>query len=458
MNTLIENRSSKKRPVLWCWLAWMLLGVLTQRVWGLSTDPATAFPILSSGMGARATGMGENFTAVADDFSALQYNPAGLARIDQNQLSAVHNGYFVDGFYEDLGGTLSLEGTGTMAFDLSYLNYGPIPKRDPSGALLGTYNPFDLGLGAAFGFPLQKDLSLGFGSRWIRQDIDGSVHMGLMWEAGLLERPDDHLSLGFNLRNAGVETGGYHLPTEMLLGVALKIPLASQGSQEILIATDGDLGFFGGNRLGAGFEYGIEKRYFLRCGYHADLFQESSTSLNGLSFGGGVRISQFQLDYSFSFLGDLGNLQRFSVGYSFPEKPRPSSTPMPTPVPAAPPAPSTFFDLGAPVPGAAPQTQAAPGASGGTGAAVTLQFEVTTGGDLTAQQCFDQAEVKLRMGLKQEALDLYLKAVEKDPHFQRAWDRLGRLYFDKSLESYRKLLELDPQNERLREWLKQYPQ
>jgi hypothetical protein len=51
-----------------------------------------------------------------------------------------------------------------------------------------------------------------------------------------------------------------------------------------------------------------------------------------------------------------------------------------------------------------------------------------------------------------------LKAVEKDPHFQKAWDRLGRLYFDKSLESYRKLLELNPQNERLREWLRQYPQ
>ena len=62
------------------------------------------------------------------------------------------------------------------------------------------------------------------------------------------------------------------------------------------------------------------------------------------------------------------------------------------------------------------------------------------------------------MGLKQEALDLYIKAVEKDPNFEKAWSRLGRLYFDKSLDSYRKVLELDPNNDRLRQWLQQYQQ
>jgi tetratricopeptide (TPR) repeat protein len=89
---------------------------------------------------------------------------------------------------------------------------------------------------------------------------------------------------------------------------------------------------------------------------------------------------------------------------------------------------------------------------------VTLKFKVITEGNLTARELFDQAEIKLKMGLKGEALELYVKAVEKDPEFQAAWDRLGRLYFDKSLESYRKALELDPQNERLREWLSNFQQ
>ena len=89
---------------------------------------------------------------------------------------------------------------------------------------------------------------------------------------------------------------------------------------------------------------------------------------------------------------------------------------------------------------------------------VMLKFQVKSQEDLTAQQFFDQAEEKLRLGLKEEALDLYLKAVDKDPNFQQAWMSLGKLYFDKSLETYRKVLEMDPKNDKLREWLGHFKQ
>ena len=64
----------------------------------------------------------------------------------------------------------------------------------------------------------------------------------------------------------------------------------------------------------------------------------------------------------------------------------------------------------------------------------------------------------MALGLKQEALDLYLKAVQKDPDFERAWMRLGKLYFDESLSSYQKVLEMDPRNEKLRDWLGHFHQ
>ena len=86
-----------------------------------------------------------------------------------------------------------------------------------------------------------------------------------------------------------------------------------------------------------------------------------------------------------------------------------------------------------------------------------MRFQVTSGGNLTAQELFNRAEQKLKLGLKEEAMELYLKAVDKDPNFEPAWNRLGRLYFDQSLESYRKALELDPQNQLLKEWLGHFP-
>ena len=86
---------------------------------------------------------------------------------------------------------------------------------------------------------------------------------------------------------------------------------------------------------------------------------------------------------------------------------------------------------------------------------VTLKFEITSQSDLSATELFNQAEDKLRLGLNKEAQDLYLKVIEKDPNFDRAW-YISKIYFDESLDSYRHVLQLEPQNQQLRLWLQQY--
>ncbi len=61
----------------------------------------TAAPILQVPMGSRALGMGSAFTAVADDASALYYNPAGLSRLNNQEVAATFMGGLVDNNYED---------------------------------------------------------------------------------------------------------------------------------------------------------------------------------------------------------------------------------------------------------------------------------------------------------------------------------------------------------------------
>ncbi len=405
----------------------------------LSSNSSTSFPILTSGMGARAVGMGESFTAVADDLSALYYNSAGLAQIQQPEAVLTHNAYLLDGFYENVDGLYPLDSVGTFAFGINYLNYGSIDQRDNFGNLIGTYTPFDIGAQGGFGFPIDKDIFLGLSSQWIRQEIDGVVHSGLLWDLGFLAKPFERFSIGLNMKNLGVESGGFNLPADLLWGAAYRFSLGKEELHSLLVSAGGDLAFQGDSHLNSGFEYAFQRSYFLRAGYSCDLNDTQLGGIEGLDFGAGVRVGDFQFDYSFSFEGDLGNIQRFGLSIFFHP---PAKT-----TPAAVNTPPVFPEIGSnptlppPVIGKKP---------------VVLKFQVTSPDDMTPQQLFDQAEEKLGMGLEQEALDLYLKAVEKDPQFEKAWSRLGKLYFDKSLDSYRKVLKLDPDNDRLKQWLQQY--
>lgn len=417
----------------------------------VSPNSSTAFPILSVGLGARAIGMGESFTAVADDSSALYYNPAGLAQVGQPEIAIAHNLFLTDGFYDDATGLYPLGTEGTLGFGARYLNYGSIDQRDNFGNLLGTYTPFDLSAEGAFGFRVDQDLSLGFGTQWISQNIDGSVQTGMLWNAGVLFKPG-RFSAGFAFKNLGVETGGENLPAEILWGAAFRLPLAPRDIHSLLLSGGGNLAFQGSNQLNAGFEYGFQKTYFLRGGYVFNFQDNQLDGLQGLDFGAGAHLGQFQLDYSFSFEGSFGNIQRFSLSLFFPQPAKPPSTTPLLPEPSWVPPPSALE----PSLAASPNGTLPGAPSAAVSQPVMLRFQVTSEGDQTAQQLYDAAELKLKLGLKQEAVDLYLKAVDKDPNFEPAWNRLGRLFFDKSLESYRKALELDPQNERLRDWLNNF--
>ncbi len=404
---------------------------------------STAFPILSVGLGARAVGMGESYTAVADDLSAIHYNPAGLGQLKSPQLSLMHNSYLGSGFFESIGTAYPLGESGTLGLAFNYLNYGGIDKRDSLGNLQGTYTPFDISLVGAYGFKLDKDLFLGFSSQWIRQEINGVIHTGLLWDGGFLITPFDRLSAGVNFKNLGVDSGGYNLPTEIWTGAAYRLGLAPDDVHTLLFSLNGAWAFQGVSRLMLGFEYAIEKCYFLRAGYVQDLQNDPSSSLKGLDFGAGLKLGIVQMDYSFSFVGDLGNVHRFSLSIFFPSAEKAAAA-------------AKAATTGNPI--ANSENSLAPPLTMPPNRPVMLKFQVKSQEDLTAQQFFDQAEEKLRLGLKQEALDLYLKAVDKDPNFQQAWMSLGKLYFDKSLETYRKVLEMDPKNDKLREWLGHFKQ
>src|SRR5215468_8588160 len=76
------------------WIAIAVLGSIAGPVWAADVfEKVGTFDgqFLKIGIGARAAGMGGAFVAVADDPSAVFWNPAGLARLDEDKTAVMVN-------------------------------------------------------------------------------------------------------------------------------------------------------------------------------------------------------------------------------------------------------------------------------------------------------------------------------------------------------------------------------
>ncbi len=74
--------------------------------------------------------------------------------------------------------------------------------------------------------------------------------------------------------------------------------------------------------VGIGTEYALFPSFALRAGYASQFSGTSGgggalSSLGGLGAGFGIRMKTYRADYTFTPFGDLGNVQRISLGARF---------------------------------------------------------------------------------------------------------------------------------------------
>lgn len=288
----------------------------------------TGVPFLKIGPGARAVGMGEAFVAIADDATALYWNPAGLTRIKDNQITFMHNFWFQKINYDYLGYVQGLKNGADEKFGISIimLHNGDIQRtiEDASGNYVGigsNFTAYDLALGFSYAWKMGENFDIGTSFKFIRSSIDDVTGWTSCVDLGFLYSPINKLTFGINAQNAilpmpiryyrgNTPVSALHpLPMNIKVGASYKFNDNLLSGMDLNIPIDNKPNF----HIGVEHWYG---NFALRAGYKTDFIQDID-ALSGLSVGLGFKWQNYQADYAFVPYGDLGFTHRVSLLLKF---------------------------------------------------------------------------------------------------------------------------------------------
>jgi hypothetical protein len=289
----------------------------------------TGAEFLKIGVGARDIALGGAVVAVTDDAHALYWNPAGATQITDQRIDASYNNLYQDtnqGFF----GYSHPTGSGVWSGAVDYLQVGNIEERTSDSATPNyTFTSKDSALiGSYARANVIPHLALGANLKYIQSYLDNaSAHaiaadMGALYQVG--QTP---LTLGASMLNLGTDLKYVNAHEPLPLG--FKVGGAYRLLDNKILFGLGYDSWIRDERsfMDLGVEYKPNQWIAIRTGYQIGRGRDQlGSSLVGFSTGIGFEFHQFSLDYAYVPYGDLGNTQRFSIGYRFGDGSAKSST------------------------------------------------------------------------------------------------------------------------------------
>jgi hypothetical protein len=295
-------------------LAFLLLVSVNAEAATLNSGAA----FLKIGTGARPEAMGGAYTALADDVSALHYNPAGLSSLLRREVGITHTEYLLGSKF-DFVGFAQPTSFGTFGLGMIRLGTGNLEARDANRQSVGGFSASDSAYTLGFSRKMSA-LSLGANFKYLESKIGSdsastfAVDFGAMHQfAG---RP---FSLGFSVMNVGQGLKFIDqrdpLPLTLSVGGAYRLGGALNLALDVRHEPNDHR-----TDIGLGTEYAVLSNFALRAGYAtmgSITSAGKSSPLNGLGGGFGLKLKNYRADYTFTPFGDLGNVQRISLGIAF---------------------------------------------------------------------------------------------------------------------------------------------
>lgn len=256
----------------------------------------------------------------AESPMAFWYSPALLAAAPSQR---AHLGYvnYVGGIHlGSLAYSQPLAADKGIGIGVVYLNSGSMKRTDPLGNELGTFGVSFADFNVSGAMQVTDRISVGIGLQGLYGSIDTFFGLGLAANLGCQVKVPlegvNGLYAGLACRNLGYQAKAFQtkrdrMPTELGLG------LAFNPNPSLNIACDVIKPLDNKTEVRAGIEGWVADLLVLRGGYSTagvDLKSGGGTDiLAGLTTGLGLRYRQYQLDYAFIPMVELGMAHRLSL-------------------------------------------------------------------------------------------------------------------------------------------------
>jgi len=315
-----------------------------------------AYSFLEKPVSARVAALGTNFAAIDDsDINIAFVNPSLINSNMHNSISLAYTNFFAQINYGYLQYGRNFSKVGNFVATLQYYDYGKFDYADEGGNQGGTFGASDYALNIGWGRQLDSSFSIGATAKFIYSyyesytsfgfavDVAGTYRTKNDWVMSLIASnigmqmktyvPGSRDPLPFNLQYA-VSKRLEHLPFLFSFvydhiekwDLTYENPQNPSGTVDPItgeITPESGLAKFGEqfmNHIIVGGELYLGKNIILRGSYNyrrrAELKVDDKLGMVGFSWGIGIRVSKFKINYSRSTYHLVGSPNYITLAFN----------------------------------------------------------------------------------------------------------------------------------------------
>ncbi|PWG05019.1 type IX secretion system protein PorQ [uncultured Polaribacter sp.] len=307
------------------------------------------YQFLNLSTSARQIALGGDVLTLLDDVNQPIWNPSVINKDLDNKLSLNYTSYLAGINIGSLSYAKTISRRfGTIHSSIKYLDYGTLIGADEQGNETGNFNANDIALSIGYAVNLPwTNLYLGSNIRIINSNIANFSSTGISTDLALLyNNPYQPFTVTLVARNIGTQVQTFNgkqerLPFRLALGGSfqlehvplkwyvtldnlqqwnLSVPNPSDQTTDLEgNTTQEKIGFIGNTlrHFVIGAELFPKSAINIRLGYNfrraAELKLQNARTFSGISFGFGLKMNKFKLNYAYSKFHSAANASTFSL-------------------------------------------------------------------------------------------------------------------------------------------------